>query len=124
MTEQQELICHATLNQIFSEDWFSICKITPLCEMLNISQATQEYKNLAALHCIHYNKLSPMLKRELPAMIKKALRATDKEWENIVNPKWIIEETDGTAKSSQPEAAKAAPVYMGWKRIFNLGFGK
>lgn len=62
MNPQAE-IAKVALENMFAKQYFDICALDGLGDMMGVNvQQHHKYPELRALHCVHYNKMSPQLK--------------------------------------------------------------
>lgn len=74
LERRNQMIVKAALNKLFTDSHFSICPINDVMELLAIgSRKSLAYKQLHALHCIHYKDMPKELVNEIPLMINELL---------------------------------------------------
>jgi hypothetical protein len=90
MPEVKRLVVQTALNSLFTENFFSICTLDKVMDIIGANDKTEAYKQLRALHCVHYNKMPPELREILPRLVNEALKfetltvATDQALEGVV----------------------------------------
>jgi len=62
------------LNQLCTEDVFSICTVTYILDILGVSHSSAACKLLRALHCIKYNSMSEEVREAIPRLLNEAMR--------------------------------------------------
>lgn len=67
------LAAEAALRKMVEGDYFDICTIDRMVEMLGIKPDAEAYSILRTLHCVHYNKMGAELLSALPELIHKVL---------------------------------------------------
>ena len=91
LPETKRLVATQALDHLFSQGWFSICNIDSVMKVIGNSHQGDAYKQLRALHCVHYDKMRPELVAILPQLVNEALRdgqahcvATDTALDGVV----------------------------------------
>ena len=74
MPSVKKLVVETALNKLFTKEWFDVCTLDSILKVMDISRETEAYKQLSALHCVHYNRMSPEMKQVLPMLVNEALR--------------------------------------------------
>lgn len=68
------LVAQAALNKLFDENHFSICKLNDVMDLLGKGRKNSKlYKQLHALHCVHYSDMPDELKNQIPFMVNELL---------------------------------------------------
>jgi len=68
------LVAQASVNKILSKDWLSICEVDTLIDLLGKgNRKSKVYKELHALHCVHYSDMPKALRDQIPNMINELL---------------------------------------------------
>lgn len=70
----KKLVVETAVNKLFKEPFFSICTLDKVMDLMSVSDKTDAYKYLNALHCVHYKDMSPELRQLLPTLVNEALR--------------------------------------------------
>lgn len=73
LPETRRLVVTAALDSLFTKDWFDICTVDKISEVLRISKHSEAYRLLSTLHCVHYNKMNPELREMLPLLVRETL---------------------------------------------------
>ena len=70
----KRMVVETALNHLFEKKWFDVCTLREIIEVMGVSRDTDAYKQLSALHCVHYDRMSPEMKQVLPMLINEALK--------------------------------------------------
>jgi hypothetical protein len=86
LQQRQKLVAQTAVTQIFTKDWFDICKLDAVMDALSKgSKSHPSYKLLRALHCVHYRDMPKDLIDQLPQFVNEIL--TDKRDINFASAK-------------------------------------
>ena len=70
-TDLKELAAVAALNAMMAKGWMDICTIRSVAEMLGRDPRGDAFGILRSLHCIHFDKMPPALREEIPRLIEQ-----------------------------------------------------
>lgn len=73
MTDLKKLAALTALNNMMAGNYFDICTIDKVADLLGIPRGGESYKTLSALHCIHYAKMPKELRDAIPELIEEVL---------------------------------------------------
>lgn len=73
LPETRRLVVTAALDRLFTNQWFDICTLRGVSELMGLSTDSEAYKALHTLHCVHYNKMNPELRDLIPELVREAL---------------------------------------------------
>ncbi len=66
------LIAQVAINKLFTDNYFSVCKLNDVMDMLGKGRRNSKiYKQLHALHCVHYADMSEELRNQIPYMVNE-----------------------------------------------------
>ena len=87
MTDLKLLAAQAALAKMLASDYFDICTIDRVTEMMGIKPDREAYGILRTLHCVHYNQMPRQLLEGVPELIMRVLQspALDASRINIVH---------------------------------------
>ncbi len=72
---KQQVILAATQN-LFSKDFFDICKLHEIAKVVGASKNSgHAWDLLQALHCVHYKTMPPDLRNAIPQLVNECLTA-------------------------------------------------
>ncbi len=74
MPQVKKLVVQTAINKLFTDKYFSVCTLDRVMEVMNISQNTDAYKQLHALHCVHYSDMTKEMRDVLPLLVNEALK--------------------------------------------------
>lgn len=74
MNQTKRLVAVAALNKLFTSNYFSICTLDDVIDIVGARRAGEPYKLLSALHCIHYANMEPELREQIPLLVNECLR--------------------------------------------------
>lgn len=68
------MVAQVALNKLFEKQHFSICEVDEVMGLLRKGRRNSAvYKQLHALHCVHYADMPDELKNQIPHMINELL---------------------------------------------------
>jgi hypothetical protein len=70
----KKLVVQTAINKLFTDNHFSICTLDKVMDVMNISENTDAYKQLRALHCVHYSDMTKEMRDVLPLLVNEALK--------------------------------------------------
>jgi len=75
VTQQRTMmVAKVALNELFEHSFFSICKLNTVMDLLGKGHRNSKvYKQLYALHCVHYADMPDDLKNQIPYMVNELL---------------------------------------------------
>lgn len=74
LPETRRLVITQALNHLFSEQYFSVCKLDDIMKIVNAPNHSEAYRLLRTLHCVHYSTMNPALRDRLPQLINECLQ--------------------------------------------------
>ena len=74
MPSVKRMVVETALNKLFSERHFSVCTLDTVMKVMNISDKSDAYKQLHALHCVDYADMSDDMRQVLPMLVNEALK--------------------------------------------------
>lgn len=74
LPETRQLVVTAALNDLFTKQWFDMCNLNKVREIVNAPRNSEAYKLLDALHCVAYDKMPPDLRNRIPQLVNEVLR--------------------------------------------------
>lgn len=74
MESAKRLVATAAINKLFETNYFDICTLNSVMELIDARRGGDSYKMLHALHCIHYSKMDPDLVELIPDLVNDCLR--------------------------------------------------
>lgn len=72
--EVKKMIVQTALNKLFNDEFFSICTLNKIIDLIEVSDKSEAYKQLSALHCVHYKDMSKDLRQIFPRLVNEALK--------------------------------------------------
>jgi hypothetical protein len=81
LTELQIEVCKAALKKMQAEGHFSICVVNDILKITGGVPLKEDYEALRLLHCVNFRDMSPRLRMEFPALLKRVLEAPGMELE-------------------------------------------
>lgn len=74
MSDLRHLSALTSLNNMMAKGYFDICTVDGVADLLELSvKATQAYKILRPLHCVHWEKMPTELRDAVPGLIQECL---------------------------------------------------
>lgn len=73
MSELKQMAALTSLNDMMQKGYPCICTIDKIAEMLGVNPKGEAYTILRTLHCVHFEKMPPELKSQIPELIKQCL---------------------------------------------------
>ena len=74
MTDLKQLSALTALNSMMAKDWFDICTVDRVAELLGVSCGGSEaYKILHPLHCVAWAKMPQELRDAVPGLIQECI---------------------------------------------------
>lgn len=74
LPETRQLVVMQALDHLFKSNYFDICKVRQLTEILQVSQRSEAFALLHSLHCVSYADMKPALRNQIPHLVNEALR--------------------------------------------------
>ncbi|HVI60089.1 MAG TPA: hypothetical protein VM619_14620 [Luteimonas sp.] len=71
--DTKAMIAVTALNNMFESHAFSICTIDQVATMLGGIPDKDAYRQLHALHCVHWSAMPAELRRQVPDLVQRAL---------------------------------------------------
>lgn len=62
------------VRNLFDQNYFSICDLDKIIEIVGARRSGEAYKLLHALHCVNYAKMDPELRAKVPELVNECLR--------------------------------------------------
>ncbi|MBK8916393.1 MAG: hypothetical protein IPM64_17650 [Phycisphaerales bacterium] len=69
MDETTRLVIATAMRSMFSKGWVDICAIDKCLQLAKIIPIAPEYRQLHALHCIHFEAMPRELAERIPEML-------------------------------------------------------
>ena len=113
-TDLKELAAVTALNDMMAKGWFSICTIDNVGKMLGRNPRGEAYDILHSLHCIHFDKMPPALRDEIPRLIEQCLDCAPTHRFSTIRQHRVI---DITPPAAEPEPARAEEPKRGLLRL-------
>lgn len=113
-TDLKELAAVTALNDMMGKGWFSICTIDNVGKMLGRNPHGEAYDILHSLHCVHFDKMPPVLRDEIPALIEQCLDCAPTHRFTTVQRHRVI---DITPPAAEAEPARAEKPRRGLLRL-------
>lgn len=101
-TDLKELAAVTALNAMMAKGWFSICTIDNVGQMLGRNPRGEAYDILHSLHCIHFDKMPPALREEIPRLIEQCLNCAPTHRFSTVQQHRVIDITPPAAPAEEP----------------------
>lgn len=76
LPETRRLVVTTALDKLFTENYFSVCTLDTILQILNVPKNTDAYKLLRALHCVDYGAMPKELRDTLPDLVREAITPT------------------------------------------------
>ena len=64
-------IATTAIKDMLESPYFSICTMDKVCKVIGADGKGKAYDMLQALHCVHYNKMSPSVRAALPELMRE-----------------------------------------------------
>ena len=64
-------IATTAIKDMLESSHFSICTMDNVCKVIGAEAKGKAYDMLHALHCVHYNKMSPGVRAALPELMRE-----------------------------------------------------
>ena len=112
----KELAAVTALNDMMGKGWFSICTIDNVGQMLGRNPRGEAYDILRSLHCIHFDKMPPALRDEIPRLIEQCLNCAPTHRFATVQQHRVIDITPPAAAAETPreEAPRRGLMRLLW----------
>jgi hypothetical protein len=65
------------VQHLFEKNYFSICTLDKVIELVGARQGGEAYRMLHALHCVDFGKMDPELRARIPHLVNECLRQQD-----------------------------------------------
>lgn len=62
-----------TINNMLASNFFSICAVDRVADLLNVNPRGPEYDILHSLHCVHFDKMTKRVRDSIPELIMACL---------------------------------------------------
>ena len=105
-TDLRDIAAVTALNKMMDQGWFSICTIDNVAKLLGRNPNGQAYDILNALHCVHFDKMPPVLRDEIPALIEQCLDCAPTHRFTSVSRHRVIDITPPAAETKLERAEK------------------
>lgn len=73
MDDLKQLAALTALNEMMASNYFSICTIDKIAQMLGVNPKGEAYNVLHTLHCIDWAKMPQPLREAVPGLIQQCL---------------------------------------------------
>lgn len=117
MSDLKKLAALTAINNMLASNYFDICTIDKVAELLNIQRGGESYRTLSTLHCIHYAKMPAELRSAIPSLIEDVLGVAPAYQFATLTPSVID-------MNPAPAARQEAPAQRGVLRLLGIGGGK
>ena len=115
-TDLKELAAVTALNAMMAKGWMDICTIRSVAEMLGRDPRGEAYDILHSLHCIHFDKMPPALREEIPRLIEQCLNCEPTHRFSTVQQHRVIDITPPAAPAEEPseDAPRRGLMWLLW----------
>lgn len=73
LPETRQLVAQQAINRLFTERFFSICKLDDVIALTGAQRDSDAYRLLRALHCVNWSDMDPALRERVPLLVREAL---------------------------------------------------
>lgn len=74
MESTKQMVVTAAVKNLFETNYFSVCKLDNIIELVGARAGGEAYQLLKTLHCIDYSKMQQALRDRLPLLVNECLR--------------------------------------------------
>jgi hypothetical protein len=65
------------IKSLFEKNYFDVCKLIDVMNMLHAKKGSPAYTMLHALHCVDYASMDPELRVRIPHLVNECLSSRD-----------------------------------------------
>lgn len=80
LPETKQLVAKQAIARLFTERYFSICKLDDVIALTGAQRGSEAYRLLRALHCVDWADMDPALRERVPLLVREALLTS--QWAN------------------------------------------